>query len=533
MALTANERYELADVADIARGIAWGCWRFRWYACAAAWVVAIAGTFLVLRMPDVHRASARVYVDTQSTLRPLLQGLAVNTDVMSDVSLMEMAVMSRPNLERLARETDLDIEAKDPAAFEAMINRLQASIELRKEGASIIGITYEDNDPRQALAVVTGLLNSFIEGSLGENRSDASAAQRFLLQKLKEYAARLNEAEANLAEFKRKNVGQMPGDGLDYYSRMQDAQARLEAIEASLRIARNRRAELLRQIEGEEPVFGLVGEGAKPGGPTGSQDGRIAQLEAELAELRLKYTDTHPDIVQIKRTIEALQAERSATRLPAVTSSRAYSPLDLNPVYQKMKIELSATEVEVVQLQSEYSDQAAIVSGLRRRVDTIPAIEAELKRLTRDYDVTKNQYDELLQRVESARLSEDAEQSKDDVTFRVFDPPTVPALPIGPNRPLLLTGVLVLAFAAAIGVALALNVTQPVFYLGSELQRRFAIQVIGTVRIARTGAEQAVERKSGYLVVGGLGGIVVAYLIVLAFWNATTGGTVGGLPGGG
>lgn len=515
MTAVAQDRLELADLADMARGLLWGCWRYRWQACALAWAVAVVGWAIVFTIPDVYRASSRVYVDTQSTLRPLLRGLAVESDVLTDVSMMTRAIMSRPNLERLARDTDLDIAAKDQAAFEGLINHLQASIVISKDGNNIIQVAYENNDPKKALAVVTAVLNSFIEGSLGENRSDASTAQRFLMTKLKEYEAKLNEAEANLAEFKRKNVGLMPGDGTDYFSRLQAEQNKLQDIESRLRVARNRRAELQRQIGGEEPVFGLVPADQTANMATTPQDRQIAQFEEQLTELRLKYTETHPDIVQIKRTIEALRAEKAEAAKAAGPAAKAYSPLDLNPVYQQMKIQLSQADVEIAQLQTEYAQQSGVVGSLRRRVDTVPAIEAELKRLTRDYDVTKTQYDELLRRVESARLSEDADQSKDDVTFRIIDPPTVPSLPVGPNRPLLFTGVLLLALAGGFGLAVALNLTRPVFYTAKHLERRFGVHVLGSVRLVRTEAELAVARQNWMLMAGGVGALVVVYALIM------------------
>jgi polysaccharide chain length determinant protein (PEP-CTERM system associated) len=535
MAAVMQDRFELADAADIARSILWGCWRYRWQACILAWVVAVVGWFIVITIPDVYGASARVYVDTQSTLRPLLRGLAVETDVMTDVNMMARALMSRPNLERLARETDLDIAAKDQAGFENVINHLQASIQLNKDGNNIIQIGYQNNDPQKALAVVTAVLNTFIEGSLGENRSDASTAQRFLLEKLKEYEVRLNEAEAKLVEFKRKNVGQMPGEGSDYFARLQEAQNRLQEIDVKLRVARNRRAELQRQIGGEEPVFGLGPADNAATTASTPQDKRIAALEEQLTELRLKYTDTHPDIVAILRTIESLKAEKQAsgrTTLPPPT--RSYSALDVNPVYQQMKMQLSQADVEIAQLQTEYADQAGQVGALRRRVDTVPAIEAELKRLTRDYDVTKNRYEELLQRVESARISEDADQSKDDITFRIIDPPAVPSLPVGPDRPLLMTGVLLLALIAGLALAFALNIGRPVFYTGADLERRFKVQVLGSIRLVRDEIEESVVRREAMLLAGGVGAIVVAYALLLVFATtptAVTTAAAGGLLG--
>lgn len=515
---------DLSEVADLARGTLWGCWRFRWRSVGLAWGVAVVGWIIVALIPDVHQASARVYVDMQNSLRPLLEGLAVNSDVMSEVNMMERAIMSRPNLERLARETDMDIDAKDRVELDRLIEQLQASIKTQRDGNNIIRISYENNDRDRALAVVTSLLNMFVEGSLGKARQDSSSAEEFLLQQISDYERRLNEAESRLADFKRKNVGLMPDAQADYYGRLQQSLARLQETEGKLRVARNRRAELERQVEGEEPVFGLVPADPKTNLLTTPQDRQIAQFEQQLAELRLKYTETYPGIVEIKRTIEALRAEKEAQLAKENAAGRkAYSPLDLNPVYQQMKIQLSRADVELAQLQAEYSDQAAIVAGLRQKVDVVPAIEAELKRLNRDYDVTKAQYDQLLRRLESARLSEAADERKGDVTFRIIDPPTVPALPVGPKRGLLVSGVLVLALLAGLCLAVALHFMNPVFYTGRELERRFGVPVLGMVRLARTDAEQAQDRRQATWVLAGVGGLFGVYVLTLGFFGMVAG----------
>jgi polysaccharide chain length determinant protein (PEP-CTERM system associated) len=521
---------DIPELLDYLQGVLWGCWRFRWQGIALAWAFCALGWAIVLLLPDVYRASTRVYVDTQSTLRPLLQGLAVNVDVLSDVAMMERAILSRPNLERLARDADLDIQAKDQSAFDGLLRQLQASITLARDGKNVIEIGYENNDPRKALAVVTALLNNFIEGSLGENRTDSSAAEKFLVGQLKDYEMRLNEAEAKLAEFKRRNVGVMPEEGGDYYGRLQIESGKLQLIEGKLRVARNRRAELQRQLEGEEPVFGLIQPDDSADLATSTQDRQIAEFEQQLSQLRLRYTDTHPDIVQIKATIAELRAEKEQLAANAGNPARrAYSPLDLNPVYQQMKLQLSQAEVELAQLQAEYSDQAGVVANLKRKVDTIPAIEAELKRLTRDYDVTKSRYDELLLRVETQRLSEAAEQSSDDIKFRIIDPPTVPSLPVGPNRPLLITVVLLFALGAGAALALALNLLRPVFYTSRELERRFGVPVLGSVRLVRTELEAAVVRRKSGLVLASIGALVACYGLLVIFGSAMPEGATVGL----
>src|SRR5262245_49914397 len=107
-----------------------GAWRFRWYALALSWGLAVAGWAFVLAMPDVYESTARVYVDTDSVLKPLLNGLAVNTDVANRVNMMSRVMMGRPNLERVARETDLYLRAGNQEQMEQLVTSLGNQIHL-------------------------------------------------------------------------------------------------------------------------------------------------------------------------------------------------------------------------------------------------------------------------------------------------------------------------------------------------------------------------------------------------------------------
>ncbi|MBK9469986.1 MAG: hypothetical protein IPO20_19360 [Gammaproteobacteria bacterium] len=101
------------------------------------------------------------------------------------------------------------------------------------------------------------------------------------------------------------------------------------------------------------------------------------------------------------------------------------------------------------------------VKDLEEKVNSIPVIEAELTQLNRDYDVIRGQHSTLLQRRESARISEDVEQSAGDVVFRVIDPPFVPQTPDEPNKLLLNSGVLVIAIGGALAIGLLMSLLQP------------------------------------------------------------------------
>jgi polysaccharide chain length determinant protein (PEP-CTERM system associated) len=226
-----------------------GMWRFRWCALAVAWCLALVGWAWVYALPNIYSASARVHVDTESALRPLLRGLAIETNIQDQLNFMTRALLSRPQLEKVARETDLDLRAQTPRQMEEIIDTLQRKIQIAGDGrSSIYTISYEDADRGLAQAIVQTLLDTFVENSLGSKRTDSSTAQRFLEDQIRDYEQRLSQAEARLADFKKKNVGMMPGEGGDYYARLQTDSDQLATLRADLRLAQERRDQLVGQM---------------------------------------------------------------------------------------------------------------------------------------------------------------------------------------------------------------------------------------------------------------------------------------------
>jgi polysaccharide chain length determinant protein (PEP-CTERM system associated) len=281
-----------------------------------------------------------------------------------------------------------------------------------------------------------------------------------------------------------------------------------------------RRNELERQLEGEEPTFGLTA-------PVGSSpiDGQIAAYQARIDQLLVQYTDKHPEIVALRDTIERLQEEKragatvSSTVAPPTTGSDSedvlmYS-LDMNPVYQSMKISLSQADAELAELRGQVSAQEQVIGSLRSRMDAIPEIEQELSRLNRDYQVNKAQYDELLQRLESARISERADQSTEEVKFRVIEPPTVPVTPSGPERAILSTLVLLVSLGAGIGLAIVLQQVRPVFSTKDALRSATGLPVLGSVTAAVVQGFVPWYRRPTALVGGAVAALVGAFLLNL------------------
>ncbi|MCB1618726.1 MAG: hypothetical protein KDI08_08415, partial [Pseudomonadales bacterium] len=190
--------------------------RRKWWILGSAWLVCAIGWVVVQRLPDQYEASARVYVDTKSLLKPLLRGLTIEMDVNQQVRLMERTLLSRPNLEKIIRMADLDLSAGADEEFEALIASVGNRIHMKRDSEeNLYSINYPDSDPERAKRVVQAVVTTFVENTIGEGKGDgaAASAQRFLDKQIEEYEARLRESEDRLKEFKQKNFAFMSGSG--------------------------------------------------------------------------------------------------------------------------------------------------------------------------------------------------------------------------------------------------------------------------------------------------------------------------------
>ncbi len=480
----------------------YGVWRFRWVALMAAWIIAIAGWILVSQLPNKYEATARLHVDSNSVLGPLLRGLAIQPDVGQRVALMSKTLLSRPNMEKLMRMVDLDLKVQNDQDKETVITQLRENIQLsgQRSNASLYSIAYTHSDRLVAQRVVQSLISIFIESTLGDKRKDSAGAQEFLDKQIAEYEIRLAEAEGKLADFKRRYVGTMPGEQGGYYQRLEMAKGQLSSAQLELREAENRRQELKRQLSGEEPVF--IPNGTDDFGTHSLLDQRIQNLQTRMDELLLKYTERHPDVIEIKTIIANLEEEKKQEM--EANPSESISPqagLQTSPVYQQMRTMLSESEARVAELKVRASEYEKRVNDLEAKVDQIPLIEAELQQLNRDYDAVSQQHSALLKRRESAHLSEKAEQDVSEVKFRVIDPPFVPLKPSQPNKLLLNAAVFLGSLAAGIGLALLASLIRPVFYSRGALNRVTGLPVLGSVVFVMSNAEKRRQRFAGAMFV--------------------------------
>jgi polysaccharide chain length determinant protein (PEP-CTERM system associated) len=465
-------------------------WRYRWYAMGMAWLIALGGWGYVYSLKDVYTASAQVNIDTESVLRPLMRGLTIEPDLRQRLSLMTRTLLSRPNLEKLARMSDMDINATTPAQMDAILGRLSGNIHLQGSGrdVNIYNIQYSSSDPQQAKSVVQNLVTILTESTLGESRENSETAQRFLQRQLDHYKARMTDAEKKLREFKQENRALMPTLLDGYFESLQTTKKQLAEAKLQLEEATRRRNELRRQLGGEEPTFGLGPDATSDAGSDSSPLAqRIHRLEEQRDELLLQYTDKHPKIISIDQTIKALreqqkaEAKANAEAAAAAGNKTTVKPLETNPVYQQIRISLAQAEAEASALKVRVHGYQQKVDELEKRVDQIPKIESKLNLLQQEYNLAKQKYNEFLDRQQTAELSEEVDKSGEGLRIDVINPPHVPSGPTGPNRLLFNSVVLVFALGAGIALAFVLSQLKPVVHDSRILQQITNLPVYGSV----------------------------------------------------
>ncbi len=509
----------IAEVLEHLRGM----WRYRWWAAGVAWLISVVGWFYVYSMPDIYGAEAKVYVDTKSLMGPAFEGIAYSDNITAQVEAVSRALLTRPNLEDVARSTDLDLRAQTPDQFERLITSLQERIKVQgNRERNVFDVQFEDVDRAKATAVVGAIMDAFMENSLQGQGDDAEMTERALAAEIENHEQRLEEAENALAQFKKDNLGYMPNDRGDYYTRLQTALADVQRSEEQARLLTERRDELRRQIEGEEPVFGIMSSLPGQAAVGCSQQGQIAQLEGQLATLTVDFTEKHPRIVSIRETIAQLQAACDAEREAAIASGVRPSiptdqPLEANPVYQNLRIQLSDAEVELASLRAQLSTQRGEVAQLRRDVDKIAEVEANLKKLNRDYDVVQNRYQELLKRRETLQSKKRLDPITDTVQFETLEPPFSSSEPVGPNRPMLLAAAMMFAIGAGGAVAFGLNQLNPVFFTRRSVKQIAGLPVLGSVSLLLSPAQARARQRAGYAWLGTYAVLVAATGIAIVF----------------
>lgn len=374
-------------------------------------------------------------------------------------------------------------------------------------GRNLIKIEYHDDDPERAYRTTRLYADLFIGASLDAKTAESQAAFDFIDKQVQEYHEKLARAEAALKEFRSENLDAQPGGDADISTRLNALQTRIEEANQQLRETEIKKQSLERQLSGEAEVMSAVSR-------ENQYRARIAELYSQLETLRLSYHDTYPDIVRLRHQIDDLNqaiAEERRRREHAHQTGRVTIDETVinNPMYQELRRELSATQVQIDTLHARIAEAKRQMQAELERGKRMQGGAATLAELTRDYQVNREIYQDLLKRRENARVSMNLDRENQGLTFKIQEPAILPIQPSGLRFWHFVLGGLVLGVAVPIGLLYATLHFDPRVRLSQVLSDRCKLPVLATVPQLWSPRETAAARRDVY-------GLAVVLFLTLA-----------------
>ena len=489
---------------DEARLALHAVWTRRWVALAVAWGVCVLGWLVVSQIPSRYESRARVMIQMRSLLPSDLNGSAA--DQAGGVDQLRQTLVSAVNLEKVVRGTDLAQTVASDRDVADRVAGLATAIKVTSTQENLFEITTSQSSPKLARDVTQKLIDIFVEQNLAGDRTQTSQSLQFLDKQLAARRQQLADAEAKRADFQNRYLGSLPGTG-SVSDRIGAARAQMAQVDGDLAAATSSLAAVQGQLAGTPASIAGVG-----GGPVaGPARARLAAIQGQLADARARgFTDQHPDVIALKGQLAAAQA--AARGEPVSAGGATGTP---NPLYLSLQSMQADRQATVASLRIRKSQLQGDLDLLNSKLADDPQVAAEQGRIERDYQVLKDQYDQLLANREQIALRGQARSQNDQVRFSVIDPPTLPRVPAAPNRLLLLTGVLIAGLAIGIGAAFALGQLRATFATGTRLEKAIGLPVIGAIGEVVTRAQSDLRARRLKLFAGGAAGLVAAYVLLL------------------
>ncbi len=488
----------------------------------ALFVIVSLGTLVLGLFSQKHYTSGTtILVQDKNVIQPLMKGTAVDAGETSRASVARAMIHGHHFMARIARDAGLINARTTPKQESAIIHQMlipHIRVTHVGDNRNLIRIQYTDTNPKRTYFIARDLTDRFIATTLADKAKQSQNAFDFINQQVLQYRAKLTEVENSLKKFQSANLTTRPGSETQIGKRLNHLQDEIDRTSEQLRETEIKRSSLRRQLNGEARAtaeFALEGQYAA----------RIARLQTQLATLRLNYRDTYPDIVQIKHEIADLRLDIAKARERAKAAKSGKEPalsesLVLNPLYQHLRQELSQTQTLIATLEVRLADYRSLLAEELKRGREVHSGEATLAELTRDYNVNRDIYQDLLRRRENARVTMNLDKQREGLSFQIQSQAELPHVPEGLRFADFLLGSLFLGLGLPLALVYAKVKFDPRVCAGPALSERLKLPLMAVIPHLSTPLESEATVRSvrllGVVVAGDLMLIVTISALKLA-----------------
>jgi polysaccharide chain length determinant protein (PEP-CTERM system associated) len=388
--------------------------------------------------------------------------------------------------------------------MEEIIEMMRRAVEVKVQPSrgltqNTFTISYEGKEPRTVMMVTNKLASLFIEENLRVREFQAESTSEFLSKELQGMEGQLKKKEQEIRDFRERNMGQLPQQ-LDANLRiLERLNQQLQTTNENIRAAEDRSILIQNQIDSlkkRETLLITKGSGkslvesSEEGSEQATGDPMITQLnnlKRDLANAQSKYTESHPDVIDLKKKIANLESKVEA-KMKALREGKAEensSTPVLNPVAKRLLAQYteqySVVVLEIRRLKEEERKLKDQIALYQRRVEDTPKREQELSLFTRDYDLLKSNYQSLLDKKIQAQMAENLERKQQGEQFKILDPARIPEKPFKPDRKKILLMGAFAGLAAGLGLAWLRESLDRSFHTVQDVEVYLGIPVIATI----------------------------------------------------
>ena len=469
--------------------------RYGWHVLLGSCTLTLLFVIIIARVPNVYEATTTILVNPQQVPEKYVSP-AVISDPSARLNTLTQQVLSRTRLQEIIDKFHLYTKQRRSQSPEEIIEGMRHDITIQvKQGSgpelSTFTITYQGREASLVATVANELANTFIQWNVESRELQVSGTQEFLAAELSEAKKNLQDQEEKLRQFKMSHLGEAPDQ----------IAGNLQAL-SGLRTALLGNQDALNRLDAEKILLSRLPEPialSNVGVPVVSDRSRLEeekhQTESNLQQLRSRYSDRYPDVVKAQKQLDAVNA-----RLAKMNPDNPANPQkSIEPTTSSVRLEV--IDKEMKRLNGDQQKLQHQIDSYQAKVDATPLREQQLVELNRNYDISKQHYQALLDKSFNIDMAADLEQKQKGERFTVLDAARTPLKPVKPRRMLLMA----VACFAGIGLStlwvVGKNTVSPAVKTESELKEMLPknIPVIGLIPSIRIAADEYRSRRTAIL----------------------------------
>jgi len=463
-------------------------------------------------MSNYYRSQTLILVEAQKIPEDYVKSTVTQTIEQRIMTIREQ-ILSRTRLEKIIQESYLYPELVAAAPMEWVLKEMRSNIDIRVQGKDSFMIFFTGRDPYTVMNVTNKLASLFIEESLKDRENQATVTLEFLDTELVTVRKRLEEQEKAMRDFKQAHIGELPEQQESNLRALDRFQLQLQTNSEAIRAAEDRKLLLESTLKDSASDTYL----STPGGDIVPTEMQLERLRSTLADLLLKYTDEHPDVKRIRGEIVNLERKLKEEVEVVNETERRYV---VTPMNRSLVEQLKQANLDIKSMRAERANLIRQIDVYQRRVEMAPRVEAELSILTRDYEKTEEDYQELLQKRQEAQRSANLESRQKGQQFKILDPAPLPQAPYKPNRPRIVMLGIILGLGLGFGAIFLAEHFDHSFRTVADVEDFCNIAVLTAVprfTLRKPGQAQRIRRIAAWAAVLAL--VAVAAMFAILFFG--------------